>query len=137
MNGEPDENPDKTRVRLAPAPDVAAPITPTPQESAAHIGYGTVLSGRYRLEEQLGSGGMAVVYAATDLQMPGVRVAIKMLQAELREQPVLLNLLRESVRKVRALPHPNIAGVYSVDADGPNDFVIMELLQGQTLKALL
>ena len=166
MNGEPSDNPDRTRVRFPPTPGVTAPATPTTQDSlfqtvplavaaqpapaatpaqagvpdepvSADVKYGTVLSGRYRIEEKLGSGGMAVVHAATDLRMPGVRVAIKLLQAELREQPLLLNLLRESVRKVRALPHPHIAGVYSVEADGPNDFVIMELLQGQTLKALL
>ncbi len=160
MNGEPGESPDQTRIRPVPAPGVAAPDTPTPASSPAQdataaytitsalaattlttastdVSYGTVLSGRYRIEELLGTGGMAVVYAATDLQMPGVRVAIKLLQPELREQPELLNLLRESVRKVRTLPHPHIAAVYSVDADGPNDFVIMELLRGQTLKALL
>jgi formylglycine-generating enzyme required for sulfatase activity len=166
MNGEPSDNPDRTRVRFPPTPGVAAPPTPTTPGSldqtvplavtaqslpadlpaqadapagqiSAEVMYGTVLSGRYRIEEKLGSGGMAVVYAATDLQMPGVRVAIKLLQPELREQPALLKMLRESVRKVRALPHPHIASVYSVEADGPNDFVIMELLQGQTLKQLL
>lgn len=162
----PDENPDRTRIRFPPRADVAAPEAPPSQDSlaqtvplsmaalpdtgvpaaqaqvpvaqvSADVMYGTVLSGRYRVEEKLGSGGMAVVYAATDLRMPGVRVAIKLLQPELREHPVLLNMLHESVRKVRALPHPRIASVYSVEADGPNDFVIMELLQGQTLKTLL
>src|SRR5262245_23263184 len=166
MNGEPSDNPDRTRVRFPPTPGVAAPATRTLQgsldrteslvddadpapadlpapahapatQASADVRYGTVLSGRYRIEEELGSGGMAVVYAATDLNMPGVRVAIKLLQPELRRQPELLNLLRESVRKVRALPHPHIAGIYSVESDGPNDFVIMELLQGQTLKTLL
>lgn len=165
MSGEPpgrSDNPDRTvrRSRVpafgAATPGAAAPTAPTtapasaprlPLPSAptaagatpvgADVTSGTVLSGRYRLEEELGSGGMAVVYAATDLLMPGVRVAIKLLMPELREQPELLNVLRESVRKVRALPHPHIAGVYSVESDGANDFVIMELLQGQTLKALL
>ncbi len=149
MNGEPpgtSDNPDKTVHRIrGPASGVApsgaaVPFVPTARGIApvgADVTSGTVLSGRYRLEEELGSGGMAVVYAATDLLMPGVRVAIKLLMPELRAQPELLNVLRESVRKVRALPHPHIAGVYSVESDGANDFVIMELLQGQTLKALL
>jgi serine/threonine protein kinase len=98
---------------------------------------GTVLCDRYRLEELLGKGGMGLVYRATDLRMPGVRVAIKLLKPEFRVQPQLLNMLQESVRKVRSLPHPNIASVYSLDTDGHNDFVVMELLQGQTLKSLL
>jgi formylglycine-generating enzyme required for sulfatase activity len=85
----------------------------------------------------LGRGGMGVVYRATDLRMPGVQVAIKLLKAEFRARPEMLNMLRESVRKVRSLPHPNIASVYSLDSDGQNDFVIMELLQGQTLQSLL
>jgi serine/threonine protein kinase len=80
---------------------------------------------------------MGLVFRANDLQMPGVQVAIKLLKPEYRSQPELLNVLRESVRKVRSLPHPNIASVYSLDSDGQNDFVIMELLQGQTLQALL
>jgi serine/threonine protein kinase len=98
---------------------------------------GNTLSGRYRLDELLGQGGMGIVYRATDLQMPGVQVAIKLLKPEFRAQPELLNVLRESVRKVRSLPHPNIASVYSLDSDGHDDFVIMELLQGQTLQKLL
>lgn len=98
---------------------------------------GTTLSGRYRLDELLGQGGMGVVFRAADLQMPGVHVAIKLLKPEFRQMPELLNVLRESVRKVRSLPHPNIASVYSLDSDGQSDFVIMELLQGQTLQALL
>lgn len=98
---------------------------------------GSTLCGRYRLDELLGQGGMGVVFRATDLQMPGVQVAIKLLKPEFRQQPELLNVLRESVRKVRSLPHPNIASVYSLDSDGTSDFVIMELLQGQTLQKLL
>lgn len=97
----------------------------------------TTLLRRYRLDELLGQGGMGVVFRATDLQMPGVQIALKLLKPELRQMPELLNMLRESVRKVRALPHPNIAGVYSLESDAHGDFIIMELLQGQTLQALL
>jgi serine/threonine protein kinase len=138
------DNPDHTRLReRLPSSWLSSPAgarpaaTDAPAEVDNDVTVGTVLSGRYRLEEELGSGGMAVVYAASDLLMPGVRVAVKLLRPELRRQRELLNFLRESVRKVRALPHPHIAGVYSVESDGPNDFVIMELLQGETLKTLL
>ena len=108
-----------------------------PPEEGAEARTGMTLSGRYRLEELLGQGGMGMVFRATDQQMPGVQVAIKLLKPEFREQPELLNMLRESVRKTRSLPHPNIAAVYSLESDGQNDFVIMELLQGQTLQVLL
>ena len=122
-------------------PPAAAPASSRPGLSMPAAGVdattGTTLSGRYRLDELLGQGGMGVVFRATDLQMPGVHVAIKLLKPEFRQMPELLNVLRESVRKVRSLPHPNIASVYSLDSDGQSDFVIMELLQGQTLQALL
>jgi serine/threonine protein kinase/formylglycine-generating enzyme required for sulfatase activity len=114
-------------------PKLSTPAAPAQSEAAV----GTTLCGRYRLDELLGQGGMGVVFRATDQQMPGVQVAIKLLKPEFRAQPELLNVLRESVRKVRSLPHPNIASVYSLDSDGVNDFVIMELLQGQTLQKLL
>jgi serine/threonine protein kinase len=115
----------------------AAPLSATSTASAANVTLGMVLSSRYRLDELLGVGGMGLVFRAADLQMPGVHVAIKVLKPEFRQQPELLHILRESVRKVRSLPHPNIASVYSLDADGESDFVIMELLQGQTLQELL
>ena len=108
-----------------------------PADSTVEAAPGVTLSGRYRLEELLGHGGMGLVYRATDLQMPGVQVAIKLLKPEFREQPELLHMLRESVRKTRSLPHPNIASVYSLDSDRHEDFVIMELLQGHTLQTLL
>jgi serine/threonine protein kinase len=114
-----------------------APLAPRKEAEEHDVRPGSVLAGRYQLEELLGRGGMGVVFRATDVQMPGVRVAIKLLNHEMRKEPELLNMLRESVRKARALPHPNIAGVYSVESDGQNDFVIMELLVGQTLESML
>jgi len=113
--------------------------SPAPQHEpdGLDVRAGSVLANRYHLEELVGSGGMGVVFRATDSQMPGVRVAIKLLNGEMRKEPELLNMLRESVRKARALPHPNIAGVYSVESDGQNNFVIMELLVGQTLESML
>jgi serine/threonine protein kinase len=131
-------------VGLPPAAVGLSPAAPAPSRpglsmpaAGVDATAGTTLSGRYRLDELLGQGGMGVVFRATDLQMPGVQVAIKLLKSEFRQMPELLNVLRESVRKVRSLPHPNIASVYSLDSDGQSDFVIMELLQGQTLQALL
>jgi Protein kinase domain/Sulfatase-modifying factor enzyme 1 len=122
--------------QTAAHPEPAATVSPS-ADSTIEAAPGATLSGRYHLEELLGHGGMGLVYRATDLQMPGVQVAIKLLKPELRAQPELLNMLRESVRKARSLPHPNIASVYSLESDRHEDFVIMELLQGHTLQTLL
>jgi non-specific serine/threonine protein kinase len=81
------------------------------------LAAGQLLGGRYRIERELGEGGMGVVYLAADEQVPGEKFAIKVLKEELR--PDALALLREEVRKTRKLSHPNIVDVHSVNVDGP------------------
>jgi serine/threonine-protein kinase len=101
------------------------------------ISTGQLLGGRYRLERKLGEGGMGVVYLASDQDVPGEIFAIKVLTPEIRERPDALELLREEVRKTRTLAHPNIVGVYSLNADRTGVFILMEYLEGKTLQALL
>jgi protein kinase-like protein/sulfatase-modifying factor enzyme 1 len=98
---------------------------------------GRLLSDRYRLERKLGEGGMGVVYFARDEEVKGETFAIKILQPEIREHPEALELVREEVRKTRLLAHPNIVGVYSVNIDKPEVFILMEYLEGKPLNALL
>jgi non-specific serine/threonine protein kinase len=99
------------------------------------LAVGQLLSGRYRIERELGEGGMGVVYLAADEQVPGEKFAIKVLKEELR--PEALALLREEVRKTRKLSHPNIVDVHSVNVDGQKVYVLMEYLEGKSLDALL
>ena len=70
------------------------------------LAVGQLLGGRYRIERELGEGGMGVVYLVADEQVPGERFAIKVLKEELR--PEALTLLREEDRKTRKLSHPNL-----------------------------
>src|SRR5271168_2483779 len=74
---------------------------------------GGVLGNRYRLEQLLGTGGMGVVYRASDLQVPGEVFAIKVLKPALRGHRELLGALRDELRRTRPLSHPNIVGAYS------------------------
>src|SRR5262249_26235537 len=69
------------------------------------LSVGQLLGGRYRIERELGEGGMGTVYLAADEQIPGERFAIKVLKEKL--QPGALAVLREEVRKTRKLSHPN------------------------------
>jgi serine/threonine-protein kinase len=101
------------------------------------IATGQLLAGRYRLERKLGEGGMGVVYLASDQEVKGEIFAIKVLTPEIRERPDALKLLREEVRKTRALAHPNIVGVYSLNLDRTDVFILMEYLEGKTLQELL
>jgi serine/threonine protein kinase len=99
------------------------------------LAIGERLSGRYRIERELGVGGMGVVYLATDEQVAGEIFAIKVLNESL--SPGTLELLREEVRKTRRLSHPNIVDVHSVNVDGTRLYVLMEYLEGKPLSALL
>ena len=93
------------------------------------LAVGQLLGSRYRIERELGEGGMGVVYLAADEQVPGERFAVKVLKEELR--PEALTLLREEVRKTRTLSHPNIVDVHSVNVDGQQLYVLMEYQIGR------
>jgi CheY-like chemotaxis protein len=95
---------------------------------------GEVLGGRYRLTRLLGQGGMGSVYEATLEDLPNLRVAVKVLHADLAERPDLIARFRREAEMVAAIDHPNI--VHMMDfheaQDGPV-FLVMERLEGVTL----
>jgi TonB family protein len=98
---------------------------------------GALLGNRYRLERMVGEGGMGVVFLAVDQEVRGEMFAIKVLRPEIRANPESLRLLREEVRRTRALRHPNIVGVYSLNSDPSGVYMLMEYLDGKSLKAVL
>jgi serine/threonine-protein kinase len=99
------------------------------------LSIGARLSGRYRIERELGEGGMGAVYLVSDQQVVGEVFAVKVLKGAL--DPQALQLLREEVRQTRKLSHPNIVGMHSVNVDGKRLYVLMEYLEGKSLNALL
>jgi len=96
---------------------------------------GTVLGGRYRLAEPVGSGGMAIVWRAVDTVLRRA-VAVKMLAPHARD-PESLALIRREARAAAALSHPNVAQVHdygeSVVDDRAVPYVVFELVEGPTL----
>jgi TolB-like protein/Tfp pilus assembly protein PilF/predicted Ser/Thr protein kinase len=116
-----------------PGPPGIGPAGGSPGTS--RLSVGELLGERYRIERELGEGGMGVVYLATDQQVPGERFAVKVMKEELH--PDALELLREEVRKTRKLSHPNIVDVHSVNVDGRRLYVLMEYLEGKSLDVLL
>jgi eukaryotic-like serine/threonine-protein kinase len=101
--------------------------------SASAQMIGTVLSGRYRLEAKLGSGGMSTVYLARDetLDRP---VAVKVMHREMSEQADQLQRFRGEARAVAKLSHPNVVAVIDAGEDRGHPYIVFEYVEGETLK---
>ena len=97
---------------------------------------GKILANRYRLTDQIGMGGMAIVYRAVDLRT-GHNVAVKVLRPEYNEDREFISRFQREAEAASKMTHHNIVNLLDVGMDGENRYLVMEYVQGKTLKAVI
>lgn len=100
------------------------------------VGPGLSLNGRYRVERLIGEGGMSRVYLARDESL-GRRVAIKVTHSIGRDEVLRQEALRQEMRALSALDHPNIVPLYDTGVDGEIAYLVTRYVEGQPLAAVL
>ena len=95
-----------------------------------------LIGARYRLEKRIGQGGMAEVWLANDISL-NRKVAVKMMKAQHNNDPIVVERFRREAQAVGNLNHPNIVTVYDVVENDGKQAVIMEYVEGMTLREVL
>jgi beta-lactam-binding protein with PASTA domain/tRNA A-37 threonylcarbamoyl transferase component Bud32 len=97
---------------------------------------GRLLDGRYRVDSRIARGGMAAVYLATDTRLDR-RVAVKVMHPALADDAEFVARFIREARSAARLSHPNVVAVFDQGADGDAVFLVMEYVEGYTLRDLL
>ena len=95
-----------------------------------------VLAGRYRIESAVGEGGMARVFRGQD-EVLGRTVAVKVLAPEFARDGQFVQRFRREAQSAAALNHPNVVSVFDTGSDGPVHYIVMEFVEGRTLRDVL
>ena len=97
---------------------------------------GKLLGNRYEMIEKIGNGGMATVYRATDKILKR-DVAVKILRDEFTTDEEFIKRFEVEAQSAARLTHPNIVSIYDVGTEGNLNYIVMELIQGKTLKEII
>ena len=100
------------------------------------LSNGQIIGGRYEIVKSIGEGGMANVYLAND-KILDRKVAIKVLRGDLANDEKFIRRFQREAQSVANLSHPNIVEVYDVEEEKGQHYIVMEYIEGKTLKQLL
>jgi eukaryotic-like serine/threonine-protein kinase len=125
-----DVNPERSARRVLA--DTSAGVTTTNASLAQCLAPGTLLAGRYRIEAQIGLGGMGVVYKARDEELR-VDVALKVLHSDLAARPEWIERFRRELVLAREVSHRNVVRIHDIGESHGLIFLTMRLVEGQAL----
>ena len=97
---------------------------------------GKLLGNRYEMIEKIGNGGMSTVYKATDKVLKR-HVAVKILRDEFTTDEEFIRRFETEAQSAARLTHPNIVSIFDVGVDNGIYYIVMELIQGKTLKEII
>ena len=122
----------------ASSPGLSAPFLPSSPDATMVAPWGDQArkSDRYQIIEELGRGGMGVVYKASDTLLDRI-VAYKVLPPHVQKDRKILDMFLREARSAARLSHPNIVTIFDADENQGEFFIIMELVEGDSLKELL
>jgi serine/threonine protein kinase len=122
----------KCRTPINPSEKASASFTETQQTPAHEMILGKLLAGKYKILDEIGRGGMGVVYKAEDTILAR-KVAIKVLPEVFTKDPERLARFEREARVFASLNHPNIAAILGVEEADGKRFLVLELVEGETL----
>ena len=133
------ENPEDSRfcnkcgTQILPFEQISISQTKTIQILERELTKGRIFAGKYRIVEEIGRGGMGVVYKAEDTKLKRT-IALKFLPQDLSLHPEAKERLIREAQAAAALDHPNICTIYEVDETEEKSFISMAYVKGQSLK---
>jgi serine/threonine protein kinase len=114
----------------------SSPVCPGCGAAVPALAAGTLLAGRYEIQELLGAGALGRVYRAIDRTL-NEAVAVKVLHPETTRSAEITRRFRNEIKLARRVRHLNVCAIHEYDEDGPLQFVAMELVDGADLQRLL
>jgi serine/threonine-protein kinase len=111
-------------------------VTRTLETTPEELGKGKLFAGRFEMIEELGAGGMGIVYRAYDKKV-GEEIALKILHPEIALDETTVDRFRNEIKLARKISHRNVCRMHELHKEGKTLFITMECVPGQDLKGLI